>query len=131
MNTCAGKTGEDSVMDPNIQANRAGRWLISLAVVLLLVQTGFAAEKKGEFFGAMETEYPDWFKESFLELEEDVQEAGEAGRRVMLFFHQAGCPYCNLLVERNLSIATWPRWMVRRSPKRASPQPSVCSTRPR
>ena len=90
-------------MDPNIQANRAGRWLISLAVVLLLVQTGFAAEKKGEFFGAMETEYPDWFKESFLELEEDVQEAGEAGRRVMLFFHQAGCPYCNLLVERNLA----------------------------
>ena len=92
-------------MNLNLRANEAGRWLISLAMAmaLLLAQAGFAAEKRGEFSGAMETVYPDWFKESFLELEEDVQEAGEAGRRVMLFFHQAGCPYCNLLVERNLA----------------------------
>lgn len=50
----------------NLQANWAGRWLISLvmAMVLLLAQAGFAAEKKGEFFGAMETVYPDWFKEA-------------------------------------------------------------------
>ena len=92
-------------MNLNLRANGAGRWLISLAMAmaLLLAQAGFAAEKRGKFSGAMETVYPDWFKESFLELEEDVQEAGEAGRRVMLFFHQAGCPYCNLLVERNLA----------------------------
>ena len=92
-------------MNLNLQANRVGSWRIALvmAMVLLLAQAGFAAEKKGEFSGARETIYPDWFKESFLELEEDVQEAGEAGHRVMLFFHQAGCPYCNLLVERNLA----------------------------
>ncbi len=92
-------------MDVNLQISGAGRWLISmaLAIALLPIQAGFAAEKRGEFSGAKETVYPDWFKESFLELEEDVQEAGEAGRRVMLFFHQAGCPYCNLLVERNLA----------------------------
>ncbi len=61
------------------------------------------AEIQGRFLGAMETVYPDWFKDSFLDLREDVAEASEAGRRVMLFFHQDGCPYCNLMVERNLS----------------------------
>jgi hypothetical protein len=30
----------------------------------------------------MPTEYPDWFKESFLELEDDITEATEANRRV-------------------------------------------------
>ena len=94
-------------MDLNLQTTKAARWLISLAMAsglaLSLGQPGLAAERQGAFLGAKETVYPDWFKESFLELEEDVQEAGEAGRRVMLFFHQAGCPYCNLLVERNLA----------------------------
>ena len=30
-------------------------------------------------------------------------EAREAGKRLMLVFHQDGCPYCNALVERNLA----------------------------
>ena len=55
--------------------------------------------RHGAFLGAKPTEYPDWFKQSFLDLEEDVGEAGEAGRRVIVFFHQDGCPYCNALIE--------------------------------
>ena len=90
-------------MGANVRATSAGRWLTAVAMVLLLTQTSLAAEQKGQFFGAKETEYPDWFKDSFLEIGEDVQEASDAGRRVMLFFHQDGCPYCNLLVERNLA----------------------------
>ena len=90
-------------MGMNLQGANAVRWLVCLALLLLLAQAGLASEKKGRFLGAVETEYPDWFKESFLELEEDVQEADEADRRVMLFFHQDGCPYCNLMVERNLA----------------------------
>ena len=42
-----------------------------------------------------------WFKDSFLEFEEDVAEAAAANRRVMLYFHQDGCPYCARLVEEN------------------------------
>ncbi len=57
----------------------------------------------GTFSGAKPTEYPPWFKESFLEFADDIAEAAEQGKRVMLLFHQDGCPYCNLLVERNLS----------------------------
>jgi thioredoxin-related protein len=80
-----------------------GRYLVALALSLLVWNVAGATEEKGRFFGAKETEYPSWFKDSFLELQEDVQEASDADKRVMLFFHQAGCPYCNLLVERNLA----------------------------
>lgn len=59
--------------------------------------------KMGQYLGAKETTYPDWFKDSFLEFKEDVAEAAEAGKRLAIVFHQDNCPYCNLLVERNLS----------------------------
>lgn len=58
---------------------------------------------KGEFLGAKSTEYPAWFKESFLDLTEDLVEANKSGKRIMVFFHQNGCPYCNALVEHNLA----------------------------
>ena len=57
----------------------------------------------GTYYGARATEYPAWFKNSFLDLREDVKEAQKAGKRVMLMFTQDNCPYCSALVERNLS----------------------------
>ena len=83
-------------------------FLISLVAQPVLSQqtetevSGSSAEL-GTFSGAKPTEYPDWFKESFLEFSDDIAEAADEGKRVMLVFHQDGCPYCNLLVERNLS----------------------------
>ena len=44
---------------------------------------------------------PDWFKVSFLDLFEDIDEATDAGKRVMIYFYQDGCPYCRKLVEDN------------------------------
>ncbi len=61
------------------------------------------APQKAEFFGGINTEYPSWFKESFLDFPEDLAEATAAGKRLVIFFHQDGCPYCNALVERNFS----------------------------
>lgn len=46
-------------------------------------------------------EPPPWFHESFLDIREDVQEATDAGRRLMLYFYQDGCPYCEKLVRDN------------------------------
>lgn len=46
-------------------------------------------------------EPPAWFKESFLDLREDIQEAAKAGRRLMLYFYQDGCPYCAKLLREN------------------------------
>lgn len=45
---------------------------------------------------------PTWFKESFLDLREDVQEATENKKRVVLYFYQDGCPYCAKLLQDNL-----------------------------
>jgi len=74
----------------------------SLFTVNLLV---FAKEPavEGKYFGAKETEYPSWFKESFLDFKEDIEEAKGQNKRLILLFYQNGCPYCNALVERNLS----------------------------
>jgi len=46
-------------------------------------------------------EPPPWFKESFLDLREDVVEARQAGRRVMLYFYQDGCSYCTKMLQDN------------------------------
>lgn len=75
-------------------------WLI----LLFLVQPVFGEEKQhGKMLGAKTSEKPHWFKESFLEFEDDVAEAAGAGKRVMLYFHQDGCPYCARLVEENFA----------------------------
>ena len=59
--------------------------------------------RQGNYLGAIPSERPAWFKESFLEFEYDVAEAADNGRRVMLYFHQDGCPYCARLVEENFT----------------------------
>lgn len=85
-----------------------GGWfpLLMLFVTLLLAFAGdtLASETEmGEYRGAILSEKPAWFKESFLEFEEDVAEAAVEGRRVMLYFHQNGCPYCARLVDENFT----------------------------
>ena len=59
--------------------------------------------QQGRFLGADTAEKPDWFKDSFLEFEDDVAEASASGRRVMLYFHQDGCPYCARLIKENFT----------------------------
>lgn len=78
---------------------------IAIAILLAAwLATGQAAETpKGAYLGGIETEYPAWFKDSFLDLRADVAEAKAAGKRVVLLFSQDNCPYCNALVERNLA----------------------------
>lgn len=44
---------------------------------------------------------PEWFKESFLDISEDIEGATDAGKRVMLYFYQDGCPYCAKLLHDN------------------------------
>ncbi|VAW95143.1 thioredoxin SoxW [hydrothermal vent metagenome] len=76
--------------------------IIFLTLFLSAFNT-LAVEKLGEYRGAMHTEYPSWFKQGFLDFNEDVKDAAKVGKRLMIIFTQPGCPYCNALVERNLS----------------------------
>ncbi len=77
--------------------------LLLISTLTLFSSASFSTPQKGEFFGGIETEYPDWFKDSFLDFPEDLIEATDEGKRLVIFFHQDGCPYCNALVQRNFS----------------------------
>lgn len=56
-------------------------------------------------FDAKAQEPPDWFTPSFLDIREDAAEAALQGRRLMVYFHQDGCPYCKELVSVNFRDA--------------------------
>lgn len=46
--------------------------------------------------------YPEWFKESFLALDEDLQEAVDKGKNgIIVYFGQQRCPYCKKLMDIN------------------------------
>jgi len=83
--------------------HRIARKSTGLMLLLLLIPLQASLASEGTSYGAIPSEKPDWFKESFLEFEDDIAEAAAAGRRVMLDFHQDGCPYCARLVEENFT----------------------------
>lgn len=61
----------------------------------------------GKILGSKTSEHPDWFKESFLDITEDIEEATESNKHVMLFLHLNGCPYCYKMTEENLKNAPY------------------------
>ena len=81
-----------------------------LVAIQLLTATAYAETKPlrqksvtGKSLGAVETEYPSWFHDGFLDFREDLALANSKGKRLLILFTQDGCPYCNALVERNLA----------------------------
>lgn len=70
---------------------------------LVLVQSVSFAEETGGYENPGYHEKPAWFKSSFLDIREDVTEATAAGKRVMLYFYQDGCPYCAKLLDTNFA----------------------------
>jgi len=48
-------------------------------------------------------EIPGWFAQTFLDFRDDVRDAAREGKRVMIYFHQDGCPYCAKLVSTNFT----------------------------
>jgi thioredoxin-related protein len=46
--------------------------------------------------------YPSWFKQSFLELPDDIKEAVDAGKKgIIVYFGQKHCPYCQALIDKD------------------------------
>jgi len=75
--------------------------LVNLIFICLAAIGNPAIAQEGKLVGGKPFEIPDWFKDSFLEIAEDVAEADEAGKHVLLFFHLNGCPYCNKMATEN------------------------------
>lgn len=71
----------------------------------LLISTWFATLNAASLpiQGMKPFELPTWFKTSFLDIKEDVQEAKTANKRVILFFEQSNCPYCAHFIQTNFS----------------------------
>lgn len=44
-----------------------------------------------------------WFLDTFLELADDLKEAGDQGKNFAVFFEQRGCPYCREMHQVNLA----------------------------
>lgn len=80
-------------------------FLVLFCTVTADTVTQGSSEKKkmGSYSGAKDATHPDWFKESFLDLEEDIAEASENNKRLVVYFWQPGCPYCSQLWEENFS----------------------------
>lgn len=51
-------------------------------------------------------EHPDWFKESFLDLPQDLEDALAAGKSgLIVYFGQKRCAYCHKLLRDNFSLS--------------------------
>ena len=49
-------------------------------------------------------QHPEWFKESFLDLPSDLEDAIDNGKRgLVVYFGQKRCPYCRQLMQVNFS----------------------------
>lgn len=50
-------------------------------------------------------EHPDWFKESFMDLRDDLKEAVTAGKKgIIVYFGQQRCAYCQKLMQVNFGL---------------------------
>jgi thioredoxin-related protein len=74
----------------------AAALLLALAAALAGAQT-----PPGRLTGGIVYTLPDWFKTSFLDLREDVEEARQANKHVMLFLHLDECPYCARMLKES------------------------------
>lgn len=92
-----------------MKLNEILRSLQYVFLVMMLSLSGYAHAETtaGTVIGAKISEHPDWFKESFLDIADDVDEASESGKHVMLFMHLNGCPYCYKTVEENIKNAPY------------------------
>ena len=79
----------------------------SLQFVLFFfcVSASLQARQEGSLTAALENpgseEKPSWFKVSFLDLYEDMSDASDHHKRLLIYFYQDGCPYCKKLLEDN------------------------------
>lgn len=64
------------------------------------------AIEPGKIIGGKVSELPEWFKDSFLDIAEDVEEAKDENKHLMLYMHLTGCPYCYKMVEEGFKNNT-------------------------
>jgi thioredoxin-related protein len=77
-------------------------WLIALVSFNLFAEQATDSLSEGMVNPGYH-EKPSWFKESFLDIRDDIEEAAALNKRVLLYFYQDGCPYCGKLLQDNFA----------------------------
>ena len=86
-------------------------FLLSTCLLISLFPAGATTEPQGVYefddFPLEEPmEHPDWFKHSFLDLQEDLAEALDKGKQgIIVYFGQRRCAYCKMLLDVNFGMA--------------------------
>ena len=86
-----------------MNAKRIMMLVFLMSLLPVTMQAGFAQSTgevaeiatkvtPGKYEGAANAKHPAWFKESFLDFGDDIDEATQAGKRLALYFWQPGCP---------------------------------------
>lgn len=90
---------------------RARHWNFALLMLLAAALPGKPAEAEGKDGLLPIPEIGDdglhrqpWFQNTFLDLGEDLVEATDQGKRLVIIWEQRGCPYCKATHEVNLRI---------------------------
>ncbi|WP_026802922.1 thioredoxin family protein [Aliarcobacter lanthieri] len=75
------------------------------SIIILLFSIAFLttslSAKEGKIIGASNHEIPRWFKDSFLDISEDIEEAKDSNKHFIIFLDFEGCPYCEKMLKEN------------------------------
>ena len=80
--------------------------LVLSALLVMGIFSQVKAVEPGKIVGGQVSTLPDWFKDSFLDIAEDVEEAKDENKHLMLYMHLTGCPYCYKMVEEGFKNTT-------------------------
>ncbi len=68
-------------------------------ILLALTAICFAATAQGAELGDDGLHKTDWMRDTFKDLSEDLAEANDEGKRLLIMFEQRGCVYCTKMHE--------------------------------
>lgn len=72
-------------------------------LVLVLFSWTSVSASEGAYLGGDGLHKQVWFYDSFLDMGEDLQDAADTGKGLIVLFEQVGCPYCKELHEVNFN----------------------------
>ncbi|MCB1751263.1 MAG: thioredoxin fold domain-containing protein [Gammaproteobacteria bacterium] len=81
--------------------------ILSISLLFIWSASDAAPVARGKLTGGLISEHPGWFKESFLDIADDVNQATDAGKHVILFMYLDNCPYCHRMIEENFKHAPY------------------------
>ncbi len=85
---------------------QVGWWLLFCALLIpwnaVAVEEAYDIQELDDTPRVRDIHYPEWFKNSFLDLSEDLSEAENAGKiGIIVYFGQKHCAYCEALMDVN------------------------------